>query len=69
MKNNWNEAVLEELDINETAYSMMRTTNVDGSYTSNDGKFTSHTYGPSGANSGTPGVGYNEKGEPEAIMQ
>lgn len=45
----WNQPMLEELDLNATAYAPSKGTVVDGSYVSTDTQFTEYTYGPSGS--------------------
>ena len=43
-----NQPKMEELDLSATAYGNITSTHVDGNYTSDDGKFTYDTLGPSG---------------------
>ena len=44
----WNQPMIEELDLNATAYSPAGGTVIDGSYVSRNGKYDIPTYGPSG---------------------
>ena len=46
---NWNQPAIEELDLNSTAYAPEKGSKIDGSYVSEDGKYTHNTYCPSGA--------------------
>lgn len=64
----WTIPAVEELSLSATAYSQLRTSKVDGTYNSNDGKFTNDTYGVSGSNNGEPKVVYNN-GEPTAVVK
>ena len=50
----WNNPSLEELSLSATAYHPDGGSKYDGTYQSNDGQYTDHTYGPSSGNAGKP---------------
>lgn len=52
----WEIPFIEELSVQETAYDPDGGCQVDGCYTSRDGKYELPTYGPSSGNTGIPGV-------------
>ena len=56
----WNNPSLEELNLNATAYNPAGGNRVDGSYKSNDSRYTYDTFASSSGNSGTPALTGND---------
>lgn len=58
----WNNPIIEELSVKDTEYAVSGGTRVDGTYNTTSYSYTEHTYGPSGANNGTPQFKENTPG-------